>query len=332
MKKTAIVVFMVALMFAILPVAFASHGDGAGHQRHHGKFRLGIDVLLKDRMDLIKGKNVGLITNPTGVNHELTSDVDLLFHNSNVNLVALYGPEHGVRGGHQAGDYVPYYIDEETGLPVYSLYGKTRKPTPDMLENVDVLLFDIQDVGTRYYTYIYTMAYAMQAAAENGIPFVVLDRPNPLGGTKVQGPVLDPDFSSFVGMYPIALRYGMTVGELAKYFNNEFNIGADLHVVKMQGWNRSMTYQDTSLQFVMPSPNMPTVKTALVYPGMALIEGTNVSEGRGTTRPFELTGAPWINAKDLTDALNAKHLPGVRFRAAHFTPTFSKYNGEMCNG
>ncbi|HET7658735.1 MAG TPA: DUF1343 domain-containing protein, partial [Bacillales bacterium] len=242
------------------------------------------------------------------------------------------GPEHGVRGGHQAGDYVPYYIDKETGLPVYSLYGPTRKPTPEMLKNVDVLVFDIQDVGTRYYTYIYTMAYAMQAAAENNIPFIVLDRPNPIGGTKVQGPVLDPAYSSFVGMYPIALRHGMTVGELAKYFNKEFQIGADLTVVKMQGWTRSMSYQDTGLQFVMPSPNMPTVKTALVYPGMALVEGTNVSEGRGTTRPFELIGAPWIDAESLADALNAKHLPGTHFRPTYFTPTFSKYQGEMCAG
>lgn len=329
MKRLFVTIVVLLLAFSAYRTVWADANDNS---RHHKPFKLGIDVLLKDRMDLIKGKNIGLITNPTGVNGNLVSDVDLFFHNPNVNLVALYGPEHGVRGGHQAGDYVPYYIDKETGLPVYSLYGPTRKPTSDMLKNVDVLVFDIQDVGTRYYTYIYTMAYAMQAAAEKHIPFIVLDRPNLIGGTKVQGPVLDPDYSSFVGMYPIALRHGMTVGELAKYFNKEFHIGADLTVVKMQGWKRSMSFQDTKQQFVMPSPNMPTEKTALVYPGMALIEGTNVSEGRGTTRPFELIGAPWINAEALANALNSKHLPGTRFRPAYFTPTFSKYQGQMCAG
>lgn len=336
MKKIVIAVVALFLAFSAHRTIWADaggHGPPGKHKsKYHQPFRLGIQVLLKDRIDLIKGKNVGLITNPTGVNQDLVSDVDLLYNNPNVHLVALYGPEHGVRGGQQAGAYVPSYTDSETGLPVYSLYGKTKKPTPEMLKNVDVLLFDIQGVGTRYYTYLYTMAYAMQAAAENHIPFIVLDRPNPIGGTKVQGPVLDPEYSSFVGLYPIALRYGMTIGELAKYFNKEFHIGAALTVVKMQGWKRSMYYDDTPLQFVMPSPNMSTQKTALVYPGMALIEGTNVSEGRGTTRPFELTGAPWINAEDLAKALNAKHLPGTRFRAAHFTPTFSKFQGELCNG
>ena len=295
-------------------------------------FRTGIEVLLHDRLDLIRGKRVGLITNPTGVDRELVSDVDLLAHTPGVHLVALFGPEHGIRGAHQAGASVGSDRDPVTGSPVYSLYGKTRQPTPAMLKGVDVLVFDIQAVGARFYTYLYTMADAMKAAAAAHIPIVVLDRPNPIGGTKVQGPVLDPKFASFVGEYPIPLRYGMTIGELAELFNGEFHIGADLTVVKMRGWKRSMYYDDTPLQFVMPSPNMPTETTVLVYPGMGLVEGTNVSEGRGTTRPFELIGAPWIDAEQLSRALNGKHLDGVRFRPVHFTPTFSKYEGKSCNG
>jgi len=295
-------------------------------------FQTGIEVLLHDRLDLVHGKNVGLITNPTGVNRELVSDVDLLAHTPGVHLVALFGPEHGIRGAQQAGASVGSGRDPITGLPVYSLYGKTRQPTPAMLKGVDVLVFDIQAVGARFYTYLYTMADAMKAAAAARIPIIVLDRPNPIGGTAVQGPVLDPKYASFVGEYPIPLRYGMTIGELAEFFNNQFHIGADLTVVKMRGWTRSMYYDGTPLQFVMPSPNMPTETTALVYPGMGLVEGTNVSEGRGTTRPFELAGAPWIDAEKLSRVLNDKHLAGVRFRPVHFTPTFSKYEGKPCNG
>ncbi len=296
------------------------------------KFELGIHGLLHQQLGLIEGKNVGLITNPTGVNRQLVSDIDLIARAPGVHLVALFSPEHGIRGAHQAGSQVGPYRDTQTGTPVYSLYGKNREPTPQMLKGVDVLVFDIQPVGARFYTYLYTMADAMKAAAKAHIPFVVLDRPNPLGGLMVQGPVLEPEYASFVGQYPIALRYGMTVGELAELFNAEFHIGADLTVVKMRGWNRSMYYADTSLQFVMPSPNMPTPETALVYPGFGLVEGTNVSEGRGTTRPFELIGAPWIDAAKLAAALNEKHLPGTRFRPVHFTPTFSKYEGTLCNG
>ena len=310
--------------FAAIPAAADKHSTV--------DFQTGIEVLLHDRLDLIRGKRVGLITNPTGVDRELVSDVDLLAHAPGVRLVALFGPEHGIRGAHQAGASVGSDRDPVTGLPVYSLYGKTRQPTPAMLKGVDVLVFDIQAVGARFYTYLYTMADAMKAAAAARIPIIVLDRPNPIGGTAVQGPVLDPKFASFVGEYPIPPRYGMTIGELAGLFNSEFHIGADLTVVKMRGWMRSMYYDDTPLQFVMPSPNMPTETTALVYPGVGLVEGTNVSEGRGTTRPFELVGAPWIDADKLSRALNDKHLDGVRFRPVHFTPTFSKYEGKPCNG
>ncbi|RSD25032.1 DUF1343 domain-containing protein [Mesobacillus subterraneus] len=310
----------------------ANHDSGNGKSQELKKFRVGAEALLEQHKDLIEGKRVGLITNPTGVDRDLNSVVDLLFNDPDVELTALYGPEHGVRGSAQAGAYVEYYIDEKTNLPVYSLYGQTKKPTPEMLENVDVLLFDIQDVGTRFYTYIYTMAYAMEAAKENEIPFIVLDRPNPLGGHKVEGPVLETKYKSFVGNYEIPLRHGMTVGELAQLFNEEFGIGADLTVVEMNGWKRTMHYDDTPLEFVMPSPNMPTLDTALVYPGAALIEGTNVSEGRGTTKPFELIGAPFINSDHLAAELNSLKLPGVKFRAASFIPTFSKHSGKLSHG
>ncbi|MED3995735.1 DUF1343 domain-containing protein [Peribacillus frigoritolerans] len=292
----------------------------------------GIEVLLKEEKNVLSGKKVGLITNPTGIDSKLTSIVDLLHDDPDINLTALFGPEHGVRGDAQAGASVEYYIDEKTGLPVYSLYGKTKKPTPEMLKDVEVLVFDIQDVGTRYYTYIYTMAYAMEAAKENDIPFIVLDRPNPQGGESVDGPVLEPEFSSFVGLYPIPLKHGMTVGELATLFNKEFKIGADLKVIKMKGWKRDIDYDDTGLPFVLPSPNMPTVSTTFVYPATGLIEGTNVSEGRGTTKPFELIGAPYINGDELAGKLNALRLPGVKFRAASFTPTFSKHAGKLSHG
>ncbi len=328
---------LVLLMtWSTFSVVFADHNGNPGKRKGHDKkeeqFKLGVEVLIDDEKELIEGKKVGLITNPTGVDSDLNSIVDTLYHDEDVELTALYGPEHGVRGSAQAGEYVDFYIDEQTGLPVYSLYGKTRKPTAEMLEDIDVLMFDIQDVGTRFYTYIYTMAYAMEAAEENDIPFIVLDRPNPISGDIVEGPVLDMDYKSFVGNYPIPLRHGMTVGELAKLFNEEFNIGADLTVVGMQGWERSMDYNDTGLSFVAPSPNMPTVDTAYVYPGAALIEGTNVSEGRGTTRPFELVGAPFINSTELAAAMNAYNLPGVKFRAASFTPSFSKHAGDLTHG
>lgn len=328
MRKWLMGILTLLLVLSTVTAAIATNGK----DKQKGKFRLGVEVLLKDQLDLIKGKRVGLITNPTGVDQDLNSIVDLLYKNQNVELTALYGPEHGVRGSAPAGAYVESYIDEKTGIPVYSLYGTTKKPTPKMLENVDVLLFDIQDVGARFYTYIYTMALAMEAAKENNIPFIVLDRPNPISGAKVEGPVLEDKYSSFVGEFPIPVRHGMTVGELAQLFNKEFKIGADLTVVKMQGWNRSMYYDDTPLHFVMPSPNMPTLDTALVYSGACLIEGTNVSEGRGTTRPFELIGAPFIDGDDLAAELNSLNLPGVTFRSASFIPTTSKHVNKLSHG
>jgi uncharacterized protein YbbC (DUF1343 family) len=329
LKRGLLLVMMLMLVLS----AFPAEKEVAAHKKKKdNKVTPGVEVLLDDQKELLKGKKVGLITNPTGIDSKLNSIVDLLHDDSDIELTALFGPEHGVRGDAQAGEYVESYIDEKTGLPVYSLYGQTRKPTPEMLKNVEVLVFDIQDVGTRYYTYIYTMAYAMEAAKENNIPIVVLDRPNPQGGLTVDGPVLEPEFSSFIGMYPIPTKHGMTVGELASFFNEEFNIGADLKVVKMKGWRRSMDFDDTGLPFVLPSPNMPTVSTTFVYPATGLIEGTNLSEGRGTTKPFELIGAPFINSTNLAAELNSLSLPGVKFRAASFTPTSSKHAGKLSHG
>ena len=293
---------------------------------------LGIDVLLSSRLDLLRGKRVGLVTNATGMDHALRSSVDRFAARSDFRLVALFGPEHGVRGDVQAGDKVASSRDAATGLPVHSLYGEHREPTPEMLAGVDVLVFDIQDVGTRFYTYPSTLAGVMRAAKRAGIPVIVADRPDPLGGVRVEGPVLDPALASFVGMFPIPIRHGMTIGELATLFNTGFGIGAELHVVAMQGWQRGDEPLRGALPWVPPSPNMPTPDTALVYPGMGLLEGTNVSEGRGTTRPFETLGAPWVDARALAERLNALGLPGVRFRPTWFTPTFSKHAGQACGG
>jgi beta-N-acetylhexosaminidase len=331
MKKVSIAVFSLLLVLGTLTMVTMA-GQEVTVDESADDLKLGVEVLLDEQMDLLDGKRVGLITNPTGVDKELNHIVDVLHNDPEVELTALYGPEHGVRGDAQAGDYVEYYIDDITGLPVYSLYGETRKPTPEMLEDVDILIFDIQDVGARFYTYIYTMAYAMEAAQENDLEFVVLDRPNPISGYDVQGPVLDPEYASFVGNYPIPLRHAMTVGELALFFNEEFEINADMTVVEMNGWERGMYYDDTELEFVMPSPNMPTLDTALVYPGAALIEGTNLSEGRGTTKPFELLGAPFVNSTEFAAEMNDLELPGVIFRAASFTPMFSKHSGDLSHG
>ncbi|XYU17695.1 exo-beta-N-acetylmuramidase NamZ family protein [Bacillus pumilus] len=332
MKKTASLILASILIMSTLTAASPANQERTDTKGKKAAVKTGIETLLSGNLSWLKGKRVGLITNPTGIDANMKNSVDLLFEHPSIKLTALYGPEHGVRGDAQAGEGVESYTDEKTGLPVYSLYGKTRKPTPDMLKNVDVLLFDIQDVGARYYTYIYTMAYAMEAAKENNIPFVVLDRPNPIGGLKVEGPVLEPEHASFVGLYPIPLRHGMTTGELAKFFNKEFHINADVTVIKMKNWKRSMTFDDTKLPFVLPSPNMPTVDSTFVYPATGLIEGTNVSEGRGTTKPFELIGAPYINSSELADYLNQLKLKGVQFRPVSFTPTFSKHAGKLSHG
>jgi len=267
----------------------------------------------------------------------LDSVVELFRAHPELKLVALYSPEHGVRGNLQAGDNVSYYFDEQLRLPVFSLYSPTNMaaaiPSPGGAR-VEVMVFDLQDAGARTYTYLATMAHAMEGCAAARIPFLVLDRPNPLNGVTVEGPMLEyPAFSSTVGVYPIPLRHGMTVGELARLFNDRFlKTKADLTVVPMENWKRAEWYDDTGLPWVMPSPNLPTLDTATVYPGQVFLEGTSLSEGRGTTRPFELFGAPWVDGYVLARKLNDLHLPGVKFREAWFTPTFSKFSGKLCGG
>ena len=292
--------------------------------------KTGLDVLLAEKLDLLRGRRVGLVTNPTGVTSDLESTVDVLHRALGVQLAALFGPEHGFRASAPDGVAVASGREARTGLPVHSLYGPTKKPTPEMLAGLDVLVFDLQDCGARFYTYTWTLRYCLEAAAENRLPLLVLDRPNPIGGEAVEGPVLDRRFASFVGDWPIPIRHGLTLGELATLFNR--TIGADLTVVRMQGWRRAMWFDDTGLPWVLPSPNLPTLEAATVYPGTCLVEGTNLSEGRGTSRPFEFVGAPWIDGEDLALALNALRLPGVRFRPVAFAPTTSKHSGSTCGG
>ena len=298
----------------------------------YGQVKPGIEVLRDANFEVLKGKRVGLITNPTGVDCQLKSTVDILFEAPQVNLVALYGPEHGVRGDIPAGQKVENQVDAKTGLKVHSLYGKTRKPTPAMLQDVDVLVYDIQDIGVRFFSYTYTMAAAMKACAQANIPFVVLDRYNPLGLLRVEGCLIDQRFDSEEGGVSLPARHAMTIGELARYINGEYHYGCDLVVVKCEGLQREMDYRDCNTPWIMPSPNCATYETIICYIGTVLFEGTNVSEGRGTVRPFELIGAPWLRNEEVVQEMERKALPGVRFRAAYFRPTFSKYQGQLCKG
>ena len=287
------------------------------------KIDLGTDVFLRETWHELRGRTVGLVTNQTGVNAQLESTADAIRRNAQIALKALYAPEHGLRGDRPAGAYVPSYTDPRSGLPVYSLYGPTRKPTPAMLSGIDVLLFDIQDLGYGAYTYISTMAYVMQAAKENGKEVWILDRPNPVGGELVEGPVTEPQYATFVRLYPIAMRYAMTVGELAQLFNEEFKIGAQLRVVQMRNWKRSMFWNDTGLQWVQTSPNVPHAMTAVVIPATGLIAGMGINNGTDYSRPFELAGAFGIDAQHYADYLNARPIPGV-----HFSPTlWSPFGG-----
>jgi uncharacterized protein YbbC (DUF1343 family) len=296
-----------------------------------GRVLPGLQRLL-DRPEPVRGLRVGLVVNPSSITPTLEHASVALTGRRGVRVTALFGPEHGIAADAQDLVEVGHSRDGATGLPVYSLYGETRVPTPGMLAGVDAMVYDVQDVGSRYYTFVYTMLHVMEACAREGKRVVVLDRPNPIGGDAVDGNVLDPAYRSFVGMHPLAVRHGMTSGELALLFREELALDLDLHVVPMKGWRRAMAYEDTGLPWVLPSPNIPTVDTAFVYPGGCLVEGTNLSEGRGTTRPFELVGAPWLDAHALARALEKERLPGVGFRAAAFTPTFQKHAGELCHG
>ena len=292
---------------------------------------LGSERLLQD--GALDGARVGVVSNPASVDHRFRHVTDRIAAQPGVTLAALFGPQHGFHADVQDNMVETGHARHpRLGVPVHSLYSDTREPTPAMLEGIDLLVIDLQDVGTRVYTYVWTMANCLRAAARNGVRVIVCDRPNPIGGEAVEGPVLDPAFASFVGQLPIPLRHGMTAGELARLFNTEFGIGADLHVTKMEGWSRAMYHDDSGAPWVIPSPNLPTLDSAIVYPGMVLLEGTWLSEGRGTTRPFELAGAPGIDPEALASRLNALGLPGVHVRPATFEPTFQKHAGDACGG
>lgn len=294
-------------------------------------FRTGLDRLLGEDLALLRGKRIGLITHPAAVTADLTPAVDALWA-AGIELAALFGMEHGLSGAVADGEAVAHARDARTGLPVYSLYGATREPTAAMFADLDALVFDVQDVGARFYTFISTLYYVLRAAGRHGKPVIVLDRPNPVGGAAIEGPLVAPGLESFVGIAPIPVRHGMTIGELARYFNAEFGFGADLTVVPLQGWRRDMWFDETGRPWVPTSPAMPHLSTATVYPGTCLIEGTNLSEGRGTALPFEQIGAPWLDEHALAAALNRLELPGVRFRPVEFMPSASKHAGELCRG
>ena len=296
--------------------------------------RPGLEVLL-DEPQPILGKRIGLVTNQSAVTSDLRHAARLLHAGRGWKLTTLFGPEHGIWGEAQDMAHVDHSVDPATGLTVHSLYGGSEKdlaPRRELLRNLDALVIDLQDIGSRYYTFIYTMALCMREAAHIGVQVIVLDRPNPIDGVHLEGNIREEKYSSFVGMFPLPTRHGMTAGELARYFNKRFDLNCDLLVVPMRGWRRSMWWGDTGLPWVIPSPNMPTVYTATVYPGMCLVEGTNLSEGRGTTHPFEFFGAPWLDPFKLADRLNTIHLPGVRFRPHYFLPQFQKHAGKVCGG
>ena len=299
------------------------------------KVKTGIEVLKKQNFKILEGLRVGLVTNPTGVDNDLRSDVDILHAAKNVKLVALFGPEHGVRGNVHAGDAVANDSDPATGLPVYSLYGKYRMPSDEMLKNIDVLVYDIQDIGCRSFTYISTLANIMKAAARNHIKVVVLDRPNPLGGKKVEGCITEDDCISFVSQFKVPYVYGLTPGELARLLNDEGLLGekCDLEVVKMKGWKRSMTYGDTGLKWVLSSPHIPEASSAPFYTVSGIVgELDSINIGVGYTIPFQTFAAPWIKATELADRMNALRLPGYTFRPIYYSPFYSKYKGRQLQG
>jgi uncharacterized protein YbbC (DUF1343 family) len=294
---------------------------------------LGLERLLEEGHPALQGARVGLICNQASVDHSYRHAADLVHEHSDIQLRALFGPQHGIRGDVQDNMIeTGHSLDRKTGLPVHSLYSETREPTDEMLNDIDVLLFDMQDVGCRIYTFVYTLANCMRAARRLGKKVVVCDRPNPINGVSIAGNILEPEYASFVGQFPLPTRHGMTVAELGRMFNEHFQIGCDLEVIPMRGWKREHWHNDTDAPWVLPSPNMPTLDSATVFPGTVHFEGTQVSEGRGTTRPFELIGAPYIDPDAYADKLNALKMPGVFFRSCVFQPTFQKHAGVSCGG
>ncbi|MFD2615989.1 exo-beta-N-acetylmuramidase NamZ family protein [Terrilactibacillus laevilacticus] len=294
--------------------------------------KLGIEVLLADYMSLLKGKRIGLVTNMTGVNSNLQSTIDLMYQHQDFQLTTLFGPEHGIRGDVQEGSKIDSSIDPYTKCPVYSLYGNTKKPTKGMLENVDSIIVDLQDIGARYYTFISTLALLMEACMEEKKEVIVLDRPNPINGTSFEGNIIEEPYRSFVGLYPLPNRHGLTIGEIANIYKYVYDLNCELTIIPMKGWDRSMFFSDTGLHWVQPSPNSTGEDMSILYPGMCLIEGTNLSEGRGTTRPFEIVGAPFINGYEVAKIFNSLNLSGVIARPTTFIPNYQKYKGQLCYG
>jgi len=318
-----------AMQCTALRAAAQTPQGKSSHTQSEGT-KTGVDILEQENFESLRGKRVGLITNHTGVDAQGRRTIDLLAHAPGVRLLALFSPEHGIAG--RADEPIANATDSSTGLPIYSLYGETRRPTDAMLKGIDTLVFDIQDAGVRFYTYVTTMAYCMEAAAKHHIGFVLLDRPNPLGGEVIEGPMLDRDRLSFTGYFPMPVRYAMTIGELAKMFNAENKIGADLRVFTMVNWSRNEAFDQTGLKWIPPSPSLRTINAAFLYPGIEILQAGGVSVGRGTDTPFELFGAPWVNAAELTAELNHRGIPGVQFEVTLFTPEDGLYKGEYCQG
>jgi len=322
--------FFLLFLSISYPAAAQKHGKPASTQRHVGRVQMGIDVLEAEKFAPLKGKRVGLITNHTGVDFQGKTTIELLAHAPGVQLVALFSPEHGIAG--HSDEKVTTSKDPSTGLPVFSLYGDHLRPTDDMLQGIDALVFDVQDAGVRFYTYTSTMGYCMEEAAKRNIEFYVLDRPNPLNGEIVEGPMLDAEKTSFVAYYPLPIRYALTIGELAQFFNTENHINAPLHVIPMKNWHRNYFFESTGSRWIPPSPNLRTLKGAILYPGLEILQNAGVSVGRGTETPFEEFGAPWINGEEIAEALNEKTLPGVHFVNQPFIPVSGLYAGQRCGG
>ena len=328
-------IFFLFLLLSLTRISWG--GEPTGEQRHGrppsrggGHVQTGLDVLEAEKYVPLRGKHVGLITNHTGVDYQGRTTIEVLAHAPGVQLVALFSPEHGIAG--HADEKVASSKDSSTGLPIFSLYGEHLRPTDEMLVGIDALVFDVQDAGVRFYTYTTTMGYCMEEAAKRGIPVYVLDRPNPINGEVVEGPMLDADKTGFVAYYPLPVRYGLTIGELAQLFNEEKHINCELRVIAMKNWHRNFFYESTSIRWIPPSPNLRTLKGAILYPGLEILQNAGVSVGRGTEAPFEEFGAPWINGEEVAAALNARNLPGVHFANQPYIPVSGLYAGQHCGG
>lgn len=329
-KRAFATLALVGSMLSLLSAGASRAWPLPKRSGHAARVQVGLDVLEAEKFAPLRGKHVGLITNHTGVDSQGRRNIDVLAKAPGMTLVALFSPEHGLAG--RADEKVGTTKDPTTSLPVYSLYGDTRRPTDEMLQGIDALVFDIQDAGVRFYTYTATMGYCMEEAAKRKISFYVLDRPNPMGGEIVEGPMLDSDKTSFVAYFPLPVRYGLTIGELAQFFNGENHIGADLHVITMRNWHRNYFFESTGIKWIPPSPALRTAKGSVLYPGIEILQNSGVSVGRGTQAPFEEFGAPWMNGEEVAAALNERHLPGLRFAAKDFIPIGGPHSGERCGG